>query len=74
VVGDGLERSRLTVFFRLLPAIPHLIWLTLWALVAYLAAILNWFAVLITGVSPPVCTAFWPHTCAIRPMSTPICF
>ncbi len=48
----GLERSRLTVFFRLLLAIPHLIWLTLWAIVAYLAAIVNWFAILITGVAP----------------------
>ncbi len=51
-VGAGLERSRLTVFFRLLLAIPHLIWLTLWGLVAYLAAIVNWFATLITGASP----------------------
>ena len=31
-INAGLERSRLTVFFRLLLAIPHLIWLTLWAL------------------------------------------
>ncbi len=51
-VGGGLERSRLTVFFRLLLAIPHLIWLTLWTLVAYLAAIVNWFATLAGGVSP----------------------
>jgi Domain of unknown function (DUF4389) len=51
-LSAGLERSRLTVFFRLLLAIPHLIWLTLWAIVAYLAAIVNWFAILITGVSP----------------------
>jgi hypothetical protein len=51
-VSAGLQRSRLTVFFRLLLAIPHLIWLTLWALVAYLAAIVNWFATLINGVSP----------------------
>lgn len=48
----GLERSRLTVFFRLLLAIPHLIWLTLWGIVAYLAAIVNWFATLAGGVSP----------------------
>ncbi|HEX4116026.1 MAG TPA: DUF4389 domain-containing protein [Solirubrobacteraceae bacterium] len=50
--GAGLERSRLTVFFRLLLAIPHLIWLTLWGLLAYLAAIVNWFATLAGGVSP----------------------
>jgi hypothetical protein len=52
IVSDDLQRSRLTVFFRLLLAIPHLIWLTLWALVAYLAVIVNWFATLINGVSP----------------------
>ena len=51
-VEDQQERSRLTVFFRLLLAIPHLIWLTLWGLLAYLAAIVNWFATLISGVSP----------------------
>jgi hypothetical protein len=54
----GLERSRLTVFFRLLLAIPHLIWLTLWALLAYLVAIVNWFAMLINGVSPPALHRF----------------
>ncbi|MGC2374138.1 MAG: DUF4389 domain-containing protein [Solirubrobacteraceae bacterium] len=51
-VDDDLRRSRLTVFFRLLLAIPHLVWLMLWAIVAYLAAIVNWFATLITTTSP----------------------
>ena len=49
---DDLHRSRLTVFFRLLLAIPHLIWLTLWGIVAYFAVIVNWFATLIRGRSP----------------------
>jgi hypothetical protein len=49
---DDLRRSRLTVFFRLLLALPHLIWLALWGLVALLAAIVNWFVTLIAGVSP----------------------
>lgn len=52
VVSDDLERNRLTVFFRLLLAIPHLIWLTLWSLLAWLGAIVNWFATLIRGASP----------------------
>jgi hypothetical protein len=52
VVGDDYERNRLTVFFRLLLAIPHLIWVTLWSIVAFFAAILNWFATLALG-SPP---------------------
>lgn len=51
-VGGDLRRSRLTVLFRLLLAIPHLIWLTLWGIVALGAAVLNWFATLIRGTSP----------------------
>jgi hypothetical protein len=50
--SDDLRRSRLTVFFRGLLAIPHLIWLVLWGIVALLAAIGNWFATLFTGTSP----------------------
>jgi hypothetical protein len=49
---DRLERSRLTVFFRLLLAIPHLIWLALWTVLVLLAAILAWFAALATARVP----------------------
>jgi hypothetical protein len=52
VVNDDLQRNRLTVFFRLLLAIPHIIWLFLWGVVALLAGIANWFAALIKGQSP----------------------
>jgi len=52
VVTDDLQRNRLTVFFRLILAIPHLIWLTVWGIVAALAAIANWFATLVNGESP----------------------
>ena len=52
VVNDDLQRTRLTVFFRLILAIPHLLWLTLWGVIAALAAIVNWFATLIMGRSP----------------------
>lgn len=51
-VTDDLKRNRLTVFFRLLLAIPHIIWLYLWSLVAGLAAILNWVITLVAGRSP----------------------
>jgi len=47
--ADDLRRSRVTVFFRLVLAIPLLLWLVLWAIVAWLAAILQWFATLFTG-------------------------
>jgi len=52
VVSDDLQRNRLTVFFRLILAIPHVIWLALWGIVAALVAIANWFATLIKGESP----------------------
>ena len=51
-VDDPLERSRLTVFFRLLLAIPQLIWLTLWAFAAFFAAVAAWFAALVSGRVP----------------------
>lgn len=52
VVTDDLQRNRLTVFFRLILAIPHVIWLLLWGIVATLVAIANWFATLVKGQSP----------------------
>ena len=52
VVTDDLQRNRLTAFFRLILAIPHLIWLALWSIVAVLAALANWVATLVTGQSP----------------------
>jgi hypothetical protein len=52
VVTDDLQRTRLTVFFRWILAIPLFIWLVLWAVVAVLAYIVNWFATLFMGQSP----------------------
>jgi hypothetical protein len=52
VVTDDLQRSRLTVFFRLLLAIPHLVVVYFWGIVVFLAAIVNWFATLFAGRSP----------------------
>jgi Domain of unknown function (DUF4389) len=49
---DDLSRSRLTVFFRLLLVIPHYVWLTLWSILAYLVAIVAWFAALFTAQVP----------------------
>jgi hypothetical protein len=52
VVNDDLQRNRLTVFFRLILAIPLLLWAVLWAVIAVLAYIVNWFATLFTAQSP----------------------
>jgi hypothetical protein len=51
-VTDDLQRNRLTVFFRLILAIPHFIWVALWGLITYLAWIVGWFAALFTGRLP----------------------
>jgi hypothetical protein len=52
VVSDDLERSRLTVFFRLILAIPHFVWFLLWSIAAYFATIVNWLATLVSGRPP----------------------
>jgi Domain of unknown function (DUF4389) len=51
VVGDpyDLRRSRVTVFFRLLLSLPHLVWLVLWSIAALLAALAQWFVTLFRG-------------------------
>lgn len=54
VVTDDLRRSRLTVFFRLLLAIPHLIWVGLWGLAAFVLAFVVWLAILFEGKAPRV--------------------
>src|SRR5918999_1835065 len=51
-IEDDLGRSRLTVFFRLLLAIPHYVWLILWSIAAIVVVVINWFATLIRGQSP----------------------
>jgi hypothetical protein len=50
MLTDDLRRSRLTTFFRLLLAIPHIVWLALWTIAAIFAAIANWFATLVSGI------------------------
>ena len=52
VVTDDLTRSRLTVFFRYLLAIPHYIWAALWTIGAVAVVIVAWFATLVRGRTP----------------------
>ena len=51
VLEDDGRRSRLTVLFRLLLALPHLVWVLLWTVAAFLAAIANGIVALIRGRS-----------------------
>ena len=52
VVTDDLKRNRLTVFFRILLAIPQGIWIALWGIVVYVAVFVAWLAALVTGRVP----------------------
>ena len=52
IVEDDLRRNRLTVFFRLLLAIPQLIWLSLWGIFVYVAIVIAWCAGVILGRIP----------------------
>jgi hypothetical protein len=49
VCRDDLHRRRLTVFFRFILAIPHLIVVGIFGLLAFLMAFINWFAILFSG-------------------------
>lgn len=51
-VTDDLRRTRLTVFFRLVLAIPHFLWVGLLTVIVVLAVFANWFATLFAGLSP----------------------
>lgn len=57
-LNDDLERDRLTVFFRVILAIPHFIWIALWGIAAFVAAIVNWLATLALGRSPDALHGF----------------
>lgn len=52
IVTDDLRRSRLTVFFRLLLFIPHLLWLAFWGIAVDVCVVIAWFAALSTGSVP----------------------
>jgi hypothetical protein len=52
VVGDDLQRNRLTVFFRLLLAIPHFIWVALWGIAVWFAVLAAWLVAIFTGRVP----------------------
>ena len=52
VVTDDFRRSRLTVFFRPLLALPHVVWLATWSVLTALLAVVAWVAGLATGRIP----------------------
>jgi hypothetical protein len=52
------RHSRLTTFFRLILAIPHYVVLYVWALLAFFAIVIAWFAIVFTGQYPPALYGF----------------
>ena len=52
ITAYDLERSRLIVFFRILLALPHFVWMLLWTILALLCTLLSWVATLVRGRSP----------------------
>jgi hypothetical protein len=48
----AVERSRLTVFFRLIMVIPHLVWSLFYGLAAGIGVFIAWFATVFTGRYP----------------------
>ncbi len=57
-INDDLRRSRLTVFFRLLLAIPHIIWFGVWTYAVFVVAFIAWLCALVQGRLPG-----WCHDC-----------
>ncbi len=51
-VTDDLRRSRVLVLFRLPLAVPHVVWLLLWALIVLPTVLLTWLCALATGRAP----------------------
>jgi hypothetical protein len=52
IVNDDLHRSRLTVFFRLLLVIPHLIWIEIWSIAIAITVLIAWLVAIFTGRVP----------------------
>jgi hypothetical protein len=52
IVTDDLRRSRVTVFFRLLLALPHLVVIYFYTLVVEIVAVIAWIVALFAGRLP----------------------
>jgi hypothetical protein len=57
-MSDRPQRARLIVFFRLLLALPHLVWLWLWSLAAGVAVVVAWIVALVIGRVPTLLHRF----------------
>jgi hypothetical protein len=51
-LDDDGQRTRILVALRFPLIVPHLVWLALWGIAAFFAAIASWFATVIAGRTP----------------------
>jgi hypothetical protein len=58
IVDDDLKRSRLTVFFRVILAIPLAIWVGVWSIAVAVALLVAWIVAIFTGRVPGGLHAF----------------
>jgi len=58
VVTDDLGRNRLTVLLRLILAIPHLVWISLWSFAVGLAVLVAWVVAIFAGRVPAMLHEF----------------
>ena len=71
VVADDLQRSRLTVFFRLLLAVPHFIWIMIWTYAMFVFLPFQWLWVIFAGHMEEDTHRYIGRSCATRCTSTP---
>ena len=60
VVTDDLRRNRLTVLLRLILAIPHLVWISLWSFAVGLAVLVAWVVAIFACRVPAMLHEFTP--------------
>jgi len=58
VVTDDLRRNRLTVFFRLILAIPLIIWWLLWSVAVSFVVLVAWIVGIVAGRIPEALHSF----------------
>ena len=59
VISDDMRRNRLTVFFRLILAIPHYFWLFIWGIGAFFAVIADALREIVGADWSPEIDAAW---------------
>ena len=71
--GGIVPQSRLTVFFRIILAIPQFIVLLFLGIAAFFVVVIGWFGALFTGELPEWAHTYMAASSVGRSASTPTC-